>query len=261
MDLGPSFPFDYEGRSYTVYRRGAGPGVLLTHEVPGITPQMVDFMQRVAAAGFTVWMPHLFGEPGKPFSKAYAFSEILRLCIRKEFNIFVARESSPITDMLRALGRRLLAEAGGKGIGAIGMCLTGNFALALMADDFVLAPVLSQPSLPWPAIVRRRKSALHISDQELATVKRRATSGTTVLGFRFSEDTRCPRERFERLHHELGHGFEEFGPIDSRPGNSYGFKPDAHSVLVMEFRDQAGHPTRQAMDRLLSFLHEKLNGT
>ena len=132
-----SFPFDFESKRITVYRRGSGPGVLVMHEIPGITPEMADFADRLASAGFTVWMPHLFGEPGKPYSDSYALTEVAKLCIGREFSVLAANQSSPIANMLRVLGRKLLDETGGKGIGAIGMCITGNFALALMMDPFV----------------------------------------------------------------------------------------------------------------------------
>jgi dienelactone hydrolase len=227
------------------------------HEIPGITPPMLDFAGRVSNAGFTVWMPNLFGVAGKPYSELYADEELARACVSREFAALESNQSSPIADMLRLLGRKLLDETKGKGIGAIGMCITGNFALALMMDEFVVAPVLSQPALPIPAFTKGRKEALHISDEQLAIVKNRAAAGISVLGFRFTEDSICPRERFDRLRRELGSGFEAF-EIDSSPNNPFHFKQSAHSVLVMEFHDEAGNPTRQATDRLIMFLRERL---
>ena len=158
--------FSHEGLRYPVFRAGTGPGVVIMHEIPGITPQVASFARRVANEGFSVALPEMFGTTGKDLSGAYAGREILRACIRREFHVLAARGSSPITIWLRALCRDLHAEVGGVGVGALGMCLTGNFALALMVDPSVMAPVLSQPSLPFP-VGSARRSALHISDGDL----------------------------------------------------------------------------------------------
>src|SRR5262245_42608161 len=122
-----SFEFGHDGATKTVYRRGAGPGVVIVHEVPGITPPVEAFANRVADAGFTVFIPHLFGTPGKPLSVGYALGQMARACISREFHVLASGRSSPITIWLRALCRHAHAECGGRGIGAIGMCLTGNF--------------------------------------------------------------------------------------------------------------------------------------
>ncbi|MFT3774319.1 MAG: dienelactone hydrolase family protein [Minicystis sp.] len=146
--------FTHEGATRAVYRRGAGPAVVVMHEIPGITPQVAAFATRVADEGFSVFLPHLFGTPNKPLTVPYAMGQLARACVSREFSVLAARGSSPITSFLRALCRHAHAEIGGKGVGAIGMCLTGNFALALMVDPVVMAPVLSQPSLPFPNRIR-----------------------------------------------------------------------------------------------------------
>src|SRR5690606_19438659 len=138
----------------------------------------------------------------------------------------------------------------------IGMCMTGNFALALMVDEAVMAPVLSQPSLPFPLTAAKR-AALHLSDEDLAVVKRRAAAGCGVLGLRFTADPLVPAERFARLRRELGDGFEAI-EIDSGPGNPHGIPRRAHSVVTTDLVDEAGHPTRAALERVLSFFHERL---
>src|SRR5262245_32985718 len=194
-----SFPFDHAGTTKTVYRRGSGPAVVVAHEIPGITPQVEAFATRVADAGFTVFLPHLFGTPGKPGSKGYEATQIARACISREFSVFAAGASSPITIWLRALCRHAHGECGGRGVGAIGMCITGNFALALMVEDVVTAPVLSQPSLPFPLpLWSSGRAGLHLSAADLETVKRRARDGCRVLGLRFTGDGRVPPERFDR---------------------------------------------------------------
>jgi dienelactone hydrolase len=250
------FDFSYQGKTRTVFRRGQGPAVVVIHEIPGITPEVAGFARRVADAGFCVHLPHLFGTPGRPFSMGYVMGEMARACVSREFRVLAARQSSPIADWVRALCRRAFQDCGGRGVGALGMCLTGNFALSLMVDEAVMAPVLSQPSLPFP-IGRERRAGLHVSPAELEVVKRRAGAGCGVLGLRFSHDPMCPPERFETLRRELGPGFEAI-EIDSGPGNAHGIPRSAHSVLTKDLVDEAGHPTRAALERVLSFFRERL---
>ena len=151
--------FEDKGVNYTVFRRGQGPGVVIIHDIPGIIPQVAEFGQRLADAGFTVVMPSLFGTPGKAFSLPYVGQQLFRACISREFHVLATGHSSPITDCLRALCHAVHTELGGPGVGVLGMCLTGNFALSLMVDPVVIAPVLSQPSLPFP-VSSAHKSAL-----------------------------------------------------------------------------------------------------
>jgi dienelactone hydrolase len=249
--------FTHEGATRAVYRRGSGPGVVVMHEIPGITPEVACFARRVADEGFTAVMPHLFGTPGKSFSTPYAAEQMLRACVSREFNLLAARRASPLTDWLRALCRSVHAELGGRGVGAVGMCITGNFALALMVDQAVMAPVLSQPSLPLPLGAERR-AGLHLSDEALGVLRRRVSEeGAKVLGLRFTQDPLCPAERFARLRAELGEGFEGI-EIDSSRKNPYGIPWQAHSVLTKDLIDEAGHPTRAALERVLGFFRERL---
>jgi dienelactone hydrolase len=248
--------FSHEGKTRTVYRRGQGPAVVVIHEIPGIIPEVSRFATRVADEGFAVFMPDLFGTPGRPFSMPYALGQMFRCCVSKEFRVLASREASPITEWLRALARHAHEVTGKRGVGAIGMCLTGNFALTMALDEFVMAPVLSQPSLPFP-IGSERKRGLHLSDEGLVSLKRRAESGLKVLGLRFTNDPTCPGERFERLRQEIGDAFEGI-EIDSSPGNPYGIPRSAHSVVTKDLVDEAGHPTREALDRVIGFFRERL---
>ncbi|HKV40643.1 MAG TPA: dienelactone hydrolase family protein [Blastocatellia bacterium] len=250
------FKYSHDSRTRTVFRKGNGPAVVVIHEVPGITPEVARFADRVAAAGLTVFLPCLFGTPGRPASTPYILKELGRVCISREFYCLAEKRSSPITDWLRALCRHAHGACGGPGVGAIGMCLTGNFALALMVDEVVMAPVLSQPSLPFPTSASK-KSALAISDNELEVVKSRTAQGCGVLGLRFTEDRGCPPERFAALRHHLGSGFDGI-EIDSSPQNAWGIKQTAHSVLTADLVDEAGHPTREALDRVLAFFQKRL---
>lgn len=258
LDDFSAFKFTHAGTTRDVYTAGSGPGVVVMHEIPGITPPVAEFSRRVAAAGFTVFMPHMFGTPGKPLSIPYAVGQLARACVSREFAVLASKQSSPITDWLRALCRHAHAECGGPGVGAIGMCITGNFALALMVDEVVMAPVLSQPSLPF-GLTAAHRAALHISDGDLQAVKRRAAAGCGVLGLRFTADPMCPGERFATLRRELGDGFEAI-EIDSGRGNAYGLTRRAHSVVTNDLVDEDGHPTRAALDRVLAFFGERLRG-
>ena len=251
-----STEFSFEGVARTVYRRGRGPCVLIMHEIPGITPEVARFAALVADRGFSVALPSLFGTPNRPRQPGYLVKELAAACVRREFAVLAARQSSPLTEWLRALSRYLHAEIGGRGIGALGMCITGNFALALMVDEHVMAPVLSQPSLPFP-FGAERKAGLHLSDADLLCVKRRAEAGAKLVGLRFTHDKAVPKERFERLRTELGDAFESI-EIDSGPANARGIPRRAHSVLTNDFVDAEGHPTRAALDRVLAFFQEQL---
>ncbi|MFO0574271.1 MAG: dienelactone hydrolase family protein [Polyangia bacterium] len=248
--------FTHCGITHPVYRRGSGPGVVLMHELPGITPEVIRLARYVADAGFTVVMPCLFGTPGRDNSGLYLATELARICVRKEFSLLAKKQPGPIADWLRTLCRNVHAEIGGRGIGVIGMCLTGNFALSMMADPCVMAPVISQPSLPLP-IGSERRCALQIPDDELVKIKQRASEGVPVLGLRFTADGGCPDERFARLRSELGERLETI-EIDSSPGNRHGIPQSAHSVLTLDLVDQQGHPTRAALERVLSFLGKEL---
>jgi dienelactone hydrolase len=249
-------PFTAEGKTRDLYRTGSGPAVIVISEVPGITPLVTEFGRKVAGIGCTAVLPHLFGTPGKPASAPYAFETMFHACISHEFSTLAAGRTSPITTWLRALARAEHERCGGPGVGAVGMCLTGGFALAMMVDDVLVAPVLSQPSLPFP-IGSRRKGDLGISGADLLRVKQRAKAGTQVLGLRFTGDTFCPPERFERLREELGDNFMAV-ELDSSPGNPHGHPKQAHSVLTEHLQDQPGTPTRQALDQVLDFYRERL---
>jgi dienelactone hydrolase len=248
---------DFEGARRRVYRAGHGPAVIVMSEIPGITPAVARFAQRLVDAGYTVFMPLLFGDPMRPYERGYAIRVILKACISREFRVLAANQSSPIVDWLRALARHAHAECGGRGVGALGMCFTGNFALAMMLNAPVLAPILAQPSLPF-ALTQSRRGALHASAEELQAAHEKIDNeGARILALRFIQDPMCPSERFERLRKEFGSAFEAI-EIDARHANPRGPKP-AHSVLTNHLIDDAGEPTREALDRTLAFLKEQLS--
>jgi len=244
-----SLPPDWTPGSFTgggitreTYVRGKGPGVIIIHEIPGITPKVIEFADAVVAAGFTVVMPALVGRPGKDVSGRYLMQSMARVCVAREFTTWATGESSAISLFLGDLARDVHEQCGGPGVGAIGMCFSGGFALGMMVNGHVVAPVLSQPSLPF-AVGARRSADLNLSPADLEAVKRRAAEGCQVLGLRFDRD-RLVGTRFDSLRRELGDAFIAV----EYPSRS---KKD-HSVLTEQRVDDG-------VERVLSFLRDKLS--
>jgi len=223
------------------YRKGTGPVVIVVHEIPGITPAVERFANDVVDAGFTVVMPDLVGSPGQEVSGKYLASSMLKICVAKEFTTLALKQTSPIISWLRALARSLHNEIGGKGVGAVGMCFSGGFALGMMVDDIMVAPVLSQPSLPF-VVGKARGADLNLSPDDVAVITQRAADGCQVLGLRFTQD-KLVGSRFDTLRNILGDAFIAV----EIPSQS----PKDHSVLT-EQRDEA------SVQRVLAFFTEKL---
>ncbi|KUI02256.1 dienelactone hydrolase family protein [Mycobacterium sp. IS-3022] len=250
-------PFSAAGYTHDVYRRGEGPGVVLIPEMPGAHPGVLALGNHLVDNGFTVAIPSLFGTPGAPAMRPGAVPVMLRGCVAREFAGLATNADRPVAHYLRALARDLDEKTPGKGVGIIGQCFTGGFALAAAVDDSVLAPVLSQPSLPLPLTPKQRRDP-GLSEAELKIVERRAaTEGLCALGLRFTDDPLVPAARFKTLKDRLGDAFEVI-EIDSRKGNEHGFTKMAHSVLTRELRKQDGHPTDAALKRVIAFLTERL---
>jgi len=228
------------GVTHPTYRKGSGPGVIVISEIPGITEDVIGFSEEVVDQGFTVVMPHLFGKVPSSESPMAVMGSLRAVCVNREFNKMRLQQTSPVADWLRSLARDLHAELGGPGVGAVGMCFTGGFALAMMVDDSVVAPVLAQPSLPFP-VGKARAADLNLSPSDLTKVKARAAAGCEVLGLRYTEDM-AVGTRFDTLARELGDAFirVEF------PGRK-------HSTLT-------AHRQQEGVDRVLAFFDEKLHG-
>jgi dienelactone hydrolase len=256
--IGPefeAFDFTHHRRVHEVFRAGAGPAVLVLPEIPGLHPGVVDFARRLIAAGHRVYLPSLFGRPAAPATGREIARTMMRVCVAREFTKLADR-TSPVVGWLRALAALAHRECGGPGVGVVGMCFTGGFALATALEPSVIASVMSQPAMPAP-IGARGRAALGLDAEDLATVAARAEHGLRVLGLRFTQDRGCPPERFETLRATLGAAFEGI-EIDSSPGNAAGIASSAHSVLTVSLVDEPGHPTRLALDRVLALLAERL---
>ncbi|MGH9211017.1 MAG: dienelactone hydrolase family protein [Acidimicrobiales bacterium] len=248
--------FTHEGKTRRVYRRGDGPAVAVIAEIPGIHPGVLGFADRVVDLGCTAVLPDLFGKAGAPVTTGYALRSVAYGCVSREFSTWLTGRTSPVVAWLRALARYEHERCGGPGVGAVGMCFTGGFALGMAVDEVMLAPVLSQPSLPFP-VSKRHKRDLGVGDADLARVKERAAGGLEVLGLRFSCDNVAPGERFARLRAELGDAFVGV-EIDSAPDNRHGIRKRAHSVLTEDLVDEPGHPTRDALDQVLDLFRRRL---
>lgn len=248
--------FEHEGKSRRVFTSGDGPPVILISEIPCLTPEQIALGDRLIEAGFKVVMPEVFGESGSEMTNAKVVTRLAWAGISGDWATFSLRTTSSIAAWMRALARDVSEKASGAGVGAIGMCLSGNLPLAMLTEESVVAPVLSQPSLPFN-ISKTRARDLGISDGDLEIVKGRIASGAKVLGFRFSHDFVCPGLRFERLTAEFGDAFVGV-ELDSSPGNAHGFGRSSHSVLTHEFVDDDGHPAKEAFNQTVDFLRERL---
>jgi dienelactone hydrolase len=242
-----------------VYTAGSGPALIVMTEMPGISPHVARFARWVRDAGFTVYMPSLFGRDGAVPSADEGAMIFQRACISKEFRALGGGKSSPVTLWLRALARLAHSECGGPGVGAIGMCWTGNFALTMMLEPSVIAPVLSQPSLPLD-----KPAGLEISPEDLAAVKRRLDQeNLTVLGYRFEGDKFCKAERFAAYSEALGTRFVARVLPDSAASKDLApffaqHVTTPHSVVTAHLIDEAGQPTLAARDEILAFFSERL---
>lgn len=233
--------FEAAGLEREVWTKGSGPAVIVVHEVPGITPKVQRFAEEVVGCGFTVAMPSLVGTPGQEMSNGYAVRSLLKVCVAREFVSLATNRTSPVIAWLRALARDMHGRAGGKGVGAVGMCFSGGFALGMMVDDIMVAPVLSQPSLPFP-VGRKRAADLNLSPDDAAVIAQRAAEGCEVLGLRFTGD-KLVGDRFASLRTLLGDAFIAVELPSSKPSD--------HSVLT-EQRDE------ESVQRVLQFFRDKL---
>lgn len=250
-------PFTAAGATHDVYTRGTGPGVVLLPEIPGMTPQVMGLANHLVGEGFTVAVPSLFGEPGRGLSAGYVMGTLAKACITREFGAFARNADRPIAEYVRALARWLHERAGGAGVGVIGMCFSGGFALASAVEPAVLAPIGSQPSVPFPLGKARRRD-LGMSGREQAVIAERVRSeGLCLVGLRFSEDAASPGDRFAELEKAFGPGWRAI-PLNSEPGNPHGIGKREHSVLTSADVEKPGHPTHAARAEVTAFLHERL---
>ena len=244
------------GKTKAVLRTGTiGPAIIVIHEIYGFTPTLARFCRWVRDAGFRVYAPILFGEPDAGNAEEPSVARILSLCISREFTILRANKSSPVTDWLRALARLAHEDCGGPGVGVIGMCVTGGFALSMALDPVVLAPVLAQPGAPALS-----PAGLDIAPADLERVRARTREGLQLRGYRFEGDTLCQAQRFATLRSAFGTAFTGIELSDGA-GNPAGMKARGklpHSVFTGDLIDAPGQPTRAAVDEVIAFFRQVL---
>ncbi len=239
----------------TVYRIGdQGPGIVLMHEVPGMTPDVLRLAKLLELRGFRVALPSLFGTDGLAPSGLLDAEVLLKMCVSAEFAVFAANGSSPIVDWLRELCKDFARETNGN-VAAIGLCITGGFALSLTVgtDGVVRAPVMSEPSLPFPLPFIHNSAALHLSPAEVDGIRK---APPKCLALRFTNDFRCRVERFDAYEALLADRLVRI-EIHS-PDTAHQIGSDAHSVLTTELNDTPGHPTWAAFEQLIEFLRNNL---
>jgi dienelactone hydrolase len=257
--------FTHGSKTRDVLRKGEGPAVIVIAEMPGITPKVLAFADKVVNIGCTAVLPVLFGVPGRDpnpsahgtlQSARYLLSSMVPACVSREFVVWATGKTSPVVDWLRALAAEEHRRCDGPGVGAVGMCFTGGYALAMAVDDRILAPVLSQPSCPFPLTASRRYN-IDISPSDLEIVKGRcARDGLKVVGLRFKGDRISPPERFAFLRDQLGEAFVAVEIEDDAANPEAVIRP--HSVLTDHLIDEPGQPTRAALDLVLDLFKERL---
>ena len=252
-------PITLDGVTKVVHVKGSGPAVIVMTEMPGISPHVARFSRWVCDAGFTVYMPSLFGRDGAVPGVDEGIATFKRACVSAEFRAFASNESSPVTQWLRMLARYAHGECGGRGIGAVGMCFTGNFALSMMLEPAMLAPVMCQPSLPMD-----NPAGMNVAADELAAVRTRLErENLTVMAYRFEGDKHCRAQRFAAFSEALGERFVARVLPDSaaNPDTPPFFDKvvaSPHSVVTAHLIDEAGQPTLAARDEILSFFTRRL---
>lgn len=245
-----------------VYVAGEGPAVIVMAEMPGISPDVAQFARWIRDAGLSVYLPSLFGRDGAYPNAAYGAAVFQRACLSAEFRTLAANQSSPITRWLRALAGVAHRECGGPGVGAVGMCFTGNFALTMMLEPSMLAPVLCQPALPLDD-----PGALEISPEELAAIRQRLDRDDLVVrAYRFEGDRFCTARRFAAYTQALGTRFQprvlpNSAANPAPPPFFEQFVGCPHSVVTAHLIDAEGEPTVQARDEIIAFFLDRLAGT
>ena len=250
---------DVDGERKTVYVTGSGPAVILMPEMPGISPDLARFARWTGDAGFRVYLPSLFGVDGAYPTAREGADVLRRACVSAEFRAFAGGGTSPVVDWLRGLARIAHAECAGSGVGAIGLCFTGSFALTMALEPAVIAPILNHPSLPLDD-----PAGLEIGEQDAAAVAERIRrDGLTVLGYRFQNDRWCTGRRFAAYRALLGDAFDGrvLADEDANPDPPPFFRDvvgGPHSVVTAHLVDEQGHPTLRARDEIIAHLTERL---
>ena len=230
--------------SHDVYSRGAGKICIIIQELPGIGQETLALADKFVERGYKIILPHLFGPIGKTSMGGNLFRVF---CMRKEFKVFAKNESSPIVDWLKALCAKMKADYQVAGVAVIGMCLTGNFAISLMAEEAVLASFSSQPSMPF-----QTQNALHLSDGDVEIIKTKLDNVGAMHCGRFEGDKLCTAQKFDLIDRKFNTGGKERIKLHTLPGKG-------HSILTLDFVDEKGHPTINALNEVMDYFDRQLS--
>ena len=77
--------FTFEGATKNIHTTGNGPAVIVMAEMPGISPHVARFARWLRDAGFTVYMPSLFGRDGAVPAADEGAEVLRRACMSAEF--------------------------------------------------------------------------------------------------------------------------------------------------------------------------------
>jgi dienelactone hydrolase len=193
-----------DGRAY--YRGGDGPAVIVLHELPGLDRAAIRVGGRIRAAGFSVYLPVLVGPVRRRATDLDTVANTVRICVSREFAAIIGGRRSRVSDWVVRLARQAHAAEGGPGVGVVGMCLSGGFALAAAIDPAVRVAVVSQPGLPLATFPFGRWPG-QAADLGLSAADRTALAGRTdlcVRGYRYSEDGISPEPRMTALEQLAG---------------------------------------------------------
>jgi dienelactone hydrolase len=178
-----SYPHGDHSHAYYVVDRSAPgaqrPSVMLMHEFPGIKKNL-EKLANVLAEEFRVVVPSIFGRDGSPSS----LDSIRQICVGREVHILARDGVSRSVGWLREFANDRVAGSSSRPFGVIGLCLTGNFALALAVDRRVAAAVVGEPAIPL------RPSGLGLSRGDRDLVKKNVD--LRVQGYRFRRDCMSP---------------------------------------------------------------------
>lgn len=257
------FTVETDTVSHDVYVTGSGgPGVLLLHEIAGLTTNTLELASEIAATGLTVAVPHLFGrmEGEGAMAMATGFGGMLGRCIAREMTMFVANQPRRGTEWLLAAAEWLAGRTDSpRGVGVIGMCATGSFAMGAVFDPNVGAVVASQAATP---MVRGCSWGVPGGDQRLGDVE------TPVMALRFRRDGRAAACRVERLAGLFGESpvATRDGPDDPTvPTEQRGIEIVTGDRLHVVWADGEGHSVLnfhrvdRAVDQVIAFLHANLD--
>ena len=226
-------PFEHAGMRHDVYRRGTGPAVILIHEAGGLDHSALDIADRLVDQGFRVLAPVIVGTPQPDGSGSSAMVNLLKMCVSREVHVFLTGQTSPIAVWLRALAA---AEKGDHpGVGVIGMCFSGGFAIAAAVDEAVVAAVASQPALPWPILPGAGKD-LGLSREDVVCVRDRFRDGKFgLLVARYRDDRASSKARIESYRTEFGPDvlMEPIGTAHSVLARAAQPSPDPAAVPVL----------------------------